>query len=162
MRTGFLHHGRPGGFSLVEVAISLGIVAFALTGIVGLLSSTLKTSMSSMDDMLVSEMSGDIVNTLRKQDFTNIISNNSNTVFFDYSGRRINGVETNGVISPMATNTAVAQGAIYACTPSVNSDADMEANGVTNLWRINLDFQWPAGVGSSPNKKTIHADIARY
>ena len=162
MSTSFSSRGKSGGFSLAEVAIALGIVAFALTAIVGLLSATLKTTKSSMDDLLLSEMSSDLVNTLRKQDFTNISSNPAN-VFFDVSGKRINGVDAaTGVISAMATATAISQGAVYVCTPTVVSDTTMEANSVPNLWRISLAFQWPAGAASSPNQKTIHADIARY
>jgi uncharacterized protein (TIGR02598 family) len=160
MRPAFTISRRPGGFSLVEVAISLGIVAFALTGIVGLLSATLKTSKSSMDDLLVSEMTSDIVNTLRKQDFANI-SSNPTSVFFDVSGKRINGVDTNtGVISNVATEAAVAQGAVYVCNPTVQADPDTIGNSRTNLWRVSLKFQWPAT--STNNPKTIHADIARY
>ena len=150
------------GFSLVEVAISLGIVAFALTGIVGLLSATLKTTKSSMDDLLVSAMTSDLVNTLRKQDFTNIPLNPTN-VYFDISGKRINGVDTTtGILSNVATETAVAQGAVYVCVPTVTSDTTMEANGAANLWRINLKFLWPAGSTVTNVQKTIHADIARY
>lgn len=157
-----MHREKRGGFSLAEVAIALGIVAFALTAIVGLLSATVKTTKLSMDDMLLSEMSSDLVNTLRKQDFTNI-PNNPASVFYDVSGKRINGVDaTTGVISSLATATAISQGAIYACTPTVVSDITMEANGVPNLWRISLAFQWPAGAASALNQKTIHADIARY
>lgn len=154
--------GKRGGFSLAEVAISLGIVAFALTAIVGLLSATIKTSKSSMDDMLISEMASDLVNTLRKQSFLKI-SSNAPSVFFDASGKRLNGVDAaTGVISEMADAMAVSQGAVYMCAPTVVSDSSMEANGVPNLWRIRLAFQWPAGAAGSPNQKTIHADIARY
>lgn len=154
--------GKRGGFSLAEVAISLGIVAFALTAIVGLLSATVKTSKSSMNDMLVSEMASDLVNTLRKQSFLTI-SSNPPSVFFDVSGKRINGVDaTTGVISSMTDAMAVSQGAVYVCAPTVVSDTSLEADGVPNLWRIRLAFQWPAGAAGSANQKTIHADIARY
>jgi uncharacterized protein (TIGR02598 family) len=153
---------KRAGFSLVEVAISLGIVAFALTGIVGLLSATLKTSKSSMDDMLVSEMTSDIVNTFRKQDFANISSNPTN-VFFDVSGKRINGVDTTtGVISNVSPDTAIALGAVYVCIPTVTSATNLMAGTVDNLWNIRLTFRWPAAASSTNSQKTVHADIARY
>lgn len=156
-------HPELRGFSLVEVAISLGIVAFALTAIVGLLLATLQTSKSSMDDMLLSEMTSDLVNTLRKQDFTNISSNPPN-IFYDISGRRINGVDANtGIITAVDTTTAISSNAVYVCAPIISSDTStMGVSNSVNLLRITLDFQWPAGAASSINKKTIHAEIARY
>jgi len=161
MRSSF-PFARARGFSLVEVALSLGIVAFALAGIVALLSATLKTTKSSMDDLVVSEMAASLVNTFRKQDFATINSNPTN-IFFDLSGRRINGVDTNtGVINSLSTSAAVAQGAIYECAPTVLADSDTIGNNRTNLWRISFKFQWPAGATGSVNQKTIHADIARY
>ncbi len=155
--------GKSEAFSLVEMAIALGIVAFALTAIVGLLSATLKTGKSALDDMLVSEMTSDLVNTLRKQSFTNISSNATN-VFFDIAGKRVNPVDaTTGVISNLTTATAISQGAVYMCSPTVRSDTNMEGtNSFPNLWRITLAFQWPVTTGSTPNQKSIHAEIARY
>lgn len=166
MRATHFAHRKIGGFSLVEIAIALGIVAFALAGIVGLLSATLKTARSSMDDLLISEMTSDIINTLRKQEFTNI-SANAADIFYDGSGKRINGVNTTtGVISNMATELAISQGAIYSCAPSVVSDATLEATTnsvvVPNLLKITLAFKWPAGATNSANSKTLHAEIARY
>ena len=153
---------RSRGFSLVEVALSLGIVAFALTGIVGLLSATLKTTKSSMDDLVVSEMAASLVNTFRKQDFA-AISSNPGSIFFDLSGKRINAIDTStGVINSLSTAAAVAQGAIYECVPTIQADPDTIGNNRTNLWRISFKFQWPAGATGSVNQKTIHADIARY
>ncbi|CAN5341019.1 hypothetical protein BH09VER1_BH09VER1_27480 [soil metagenome] len=163
MKSGCTCRGNAGGFSLVEIAIALGIVAFALTAIVGLLSATLKTSKSALDDLLVSEMTSDLVNTLRKQDFTNIPSNATN-VFFDISGKRVNPLDpTTGVISNVATALAIQQGAVYSCAPTIRSDTNLEGtNSFPNLWRITLAFQWPAGAASSLNQKNIHAEIARY
>jgi uncharacterized protein (TIGR02598 family) len=148
----------------VEIAIALGVVAFALVAIVGLLSATLKTGKSALDDMLVSEMTSDLVNTLRKQSFTNITSNATN-VFFDIGGKRVNPVDpTTGVISNLTAATAISQGAVYLCSPTVQSDTNMEGtNSYPNLWRVTLAFQWPVTTsGTSPNQKNIHAEIARY
>jgi len=148
-------------FSLVEITLALGVAAFALTAIVGLLSLTLKNSKSAMDDTLVAEMTGDLVNTLRKQDFTNI--SKATNVFFDISGKRINTLDSAGLIQGLSTSAAVAQGAVYECIPAVTADTNtLSPNGSANLWQVTLNFRWPAGVNSTVNQKTIHADIARY
>lgn len=152
---------RVAAFSLVEITLALGVAAFALTAIVGLLSLTLKSSKSALDDTLVAEMSRDLVNTLRKQDFTNISM--ATNVFFDISGKRINSLDSAGLIQGMPVSTAVSQGAVYECVPTVVADTNtLSPNGAANLWRITLKFRWPAGVSSTLNQKSIHADIARY
>lgn len=157
------------GFSLAEVAIALGIVAFALTAIVGLLSATLKTTRSAVDDLLVSEMSGDIVANLRRQSFSNIPLNPP--IYFDSAGRRLNGLNSgSGIFATMTTNAAIDAGAVYICRilgtnggNSPSSDPAFEgSNAAPNLWRTTLQFQWPVGAQATPNNKTIHADIAYY
>ena len=153
--------GAENGFSLVEITLALGVAAFALTAIVGLLSLTLKNSKSAMDDTLVAEMTGDLVNTLRKQDFTNI--SKATNVFFDISGKRLNALDSAGLIQGMAVSSAVSQGAVYECVPVIAADTNtLSPDGSANLWQVTLNFRWPAGANSTVNQKTIHANIARY
>ncbi|MBC8002242.1 MAG: hypothetical protein H7X97_06610 [Opitutaceae bacterium] len=151
------------GFSLVEITLALGIASFALMAIMGLLSLTLTTSKSSMDDTLLAKMTGDLVNTLRKQDFSNI-QNAATNVYFDISGKRLNSLNPTGVIDGMLVPDAVSKGAIYECAPVVTADTTtLNPDGTTpNLWLITLKFRWPAGVTSTVNQKKLHADIARY
>lgn len=150
-----------GGFSLVEVTIAIGIVAFALTAIMGLVSITLKNSKSAQDDTMVAEMTGDLMSYVRKQPFDNIPG--LTNVYFDVSGKRLNTIDSSGVIQGMSAGTAVAQGAVYECIPTVAGDTNtVSASGATNLWRLTLKFQWPAGISNNINGKSIHADVARY
>lgn len=149
------------GFSLIEVTMAIGIVAFALTAIMGLLSITLKNSKSAQDDTLVAEMTGDLMSYLRKQPFADIP--NLTNVYFDVNGKRLNPINSSGVIQGMSASSALAGGAVYECLPSVAGDTNtVSASGATNLWRLTLKFQWPAGVANTPNGKSIHADVARY
>lgn len=153
--------GKACGFSLVEITLALGVAAFALAAIVGLLSVTLKNSKSAMDDTLVAEMTTDLVNTFRKQAFNDI--SNATNVYFDISGKRVNTLDASGLIVAMAQGTAITKGAVYECVPSVIADTNTKSgDGTVNLWRIALSFQWPAGATNSANQKTIHANIARY
>ncbi|MBC8002382.1 MAG: hypothetical protein H7X97_07315, partial [Opitutaceae bacterium] len=146
MKKRILAWAKAGGFSLVEITLALGIAAFAITAIVGLLSITLQTSKSAMDDTLLAKMTGDLVNTLRKQDFSNI-KNASTNVFFDISGKRLNNLDSAGLIQAMPVTTAISQGAIYECEPVVTADTNtLNPDGTTpNLWHITLKFHWPAG-----------------
>jgi uncharacterized protein (TIGR02598 family) len=152
---------RDPGFSLVEVTIALGIAAFALAAIVGLLSVTLKDGKSALDDTLIAEMARDIVNTMRKETFTSIPT--ATVVYFDNGGKRANELDSSGNIQTMSESDAISQGAVYQCTPVVVADAaTTSADSTVNLWRVTLNFKWPVGAAKSINEKTIQADIARY
>jgi len=152
---------KTSAFSLVEVTISLGITAFALAAIVGLLSLTLKNSKSAQDDTLVAEMAGDLVNGMRKQEFIAIPS--VPTIYFDVGGKRLNSSTASGEIQALGSTAAISQGGIYECVPAVTVDqATINPDGSANLYRVSLNFKWPIGSANSVNEKTIHADIARY
>jgi len=152
---------KTSAFSLVEVTIALGITAFALAAIVGLLSLTLKNSKSAQDDTLVAEMAGDFINGMRKQEFTAIPT--VPTVYFDVGGKRLNPSTASGEIQALGSTVAISQGGIYECVPSVTVDqSTTNPDGSANLYRVSLNFKWPIGSANSVNEKTIHADIARY
>jgi len=152
---------RTSAFSLVEVTIALGITAFALAAIVGLLSLTLKNSKSAQDDTLVAEMAGDLINGIRKQEFAAIPM--VPTVYFDIGGKRLNSSAASGEIQSLSPSTAISEGGIYECVPSIQVDqTTANPDGSANLYRISLNFKWPIGTSGSVNEKTIQADIARY
>ncbi|MFZ4599777.1 MAG: type IV pilus modification PilV family protein [Terrimicrobiaceae bacterium] len=155
------------GFSLVEVALSLGIVAVALTAIVGLLSVTVGQTKAITDDTLIADMSGDLLNTLRKQPFDGISS--VPVVYYNIDGQRVNPTAADGSVESMPAGSAISAGAVYKCAPRVTSDTNTTrpdpagGDDITNLWRITLDFSWPVTAAGTPvNRRNIHADIARY
>ena len=153
------------GFTLIEITIALGLVAFSLTAIVGLLSVSMQSSRAGMDDTLVAEMTDDLLNTLRRQDFATAfpVSN----IYFDINGKRINELDASGFIKAMTVGAATGDNAIYDCAVSVVPDAGTLGEngtpaGVVNLWKVSLTFRWPAGSPNPTTEKTIHADVARY
>jgi len=151
---------RPAGFSLVEVTIALGILAFALTAIMGLLSASLQSSRDGINDTLIAGMSTSLLNTIRKQNLTADPADIH--IYFDRSGQRLNPI-LDGILQPMDVATARAEDAIYDCAVTVDSDpATISADGSANLWRLTLDFRWPIGAANAPNQQKIHADLARY
>lgn len=115
-----------------------------------------------MDDTLLAEMSEDLVNSFRKQNFNTL--NLTPKIYFDVSGKRLNGVDGSGAFQTLAVTTALANGAVYQCTPVFTADnGTLALDGSPNLWTTTLSFSWPVSSSSaSPDHKTIHAEIARY
>jgi len=114
-----------------------------------------------MDDTLISSMTSEILSDLRRQQFTDILSNIQDTpasavLFFDNNGKLL------------PTDSASTHGAVYQCTQTVQKDQDtlgapdQNNNQVVNLVQIKLEFQWPANTVHPPNSKVLHASIARY
>ena len=134
---------RRRAFSLVEVALSLGVIAFAVVAIMGLLAAAVNSGKASTDDTLVADMTAQIVNDLRHQYFvdrnqgrlagnTGVLKATDDvsaghapaavvsSVYFDVSGMRL---QTGSPPVDMSRTAALNAGAIYQCTVTSTADA---------------------------------------
>lgn len=71
-----------GAFSLVEVVLALGVVAFAIVAILGAFPAGLHTSRSSQNETRAAQIAQDILTSLASQtqtSFTNCVINQSGT-----------------------------------------------------------------------------------
>lgn len=64
--------GSPRAFSLVEVTLSLGLVAFALVGILGALPLAMGSGRSSMEQTRAALIANTLLASLRSQPFTKV------------------------------------------------------------------------------------------
>jgi uncharacterized protein (TIGR02598 family) len=73
------------GFTLVEVTIAMGVVAFGFIAILGLLPKGLTTFRSAMDNSVGAQIAQIVLNDSQQQDFDTLIANGStNSVrYFD-------------------------------------------------------------------------------
>jgi uncharacterized protein (TIGR02598 family) len=78
--------GRRHAFSLIEVVIALGIFAFAIVPIIGLLGSGMGTLKDSMSDTVRSDIARRIVGEYQRMPFTNFTEGTSVTNFYDVEG----------------------------------------------------------------------------
>ena len=62
----------PRGFSLIEVTIALGVFAFAMIALFGLLPTGLTTFRSSIDRSVASQIAQNIISQARQTDFTSL------------------------------------------------------------------------------------------
>jgi uncharacterized protein (TIGR02598 family) len=76
--------GKGGGFSLVEVVLALGVVAFAIVAILGVLPVALQTGHSAQDDTRSSQIAQDILASIASQtqsNYPNAVISQSRTSF---------------------------------------------------------------------------------
>ena len=91
---------RPGGFTLIETALALGIVAFALVPIVGLLPIGLSLSRSASDLTISAQIAQRLKGMIAQSNFSDISAPGStltaNYFYFDGEGQPITTVVAGG------------------------------------------------------------------
>lgn len=98
------------GFSLIEVTIALGVFAFAMIPIIGLVSSGMKSLRGSMDDGVRGEIVRKVVAEAGRVPYTNLSTEFNNRLFyFDDEGVQ--------QASSNAQTIFVASNSVYAATP---------------------------------------------
>lgn len=113
-------NGKNAGFSLVEVSIALGILAFVILAVFGLMGVGLSASKSAQVDTALAAASRFAVASLQ----TNAPGTlNGTTFLFDYDGKSV----------------ATTNQAFFQCTVATNSPA---ANA-PRLIGLRLQFQYP-------------------
>lgn len=158
------------GFSLVEVVLALGVAAFALMAVLGLLSVAINSGKEAADDTMLVSMSNNLLATWRGKPFAEIpLESNpaanlppgttvTTDIYFDENGVRLMDAAGND----LERAPALAAGAIYKCKTKIQGDVPTATGAQVNLLRIELCFQWPAMAPIPPNQKTVHASIARF
>jgi uncharacterized protein (TIGR02598 family) len=77
------------GFSLVEVTIAIGIIAFAFTSILGLVPIALNTFHNSLDMSIGSQIAQRVTNDSQQTDFDQLIANPKTLRYFDIQGDEV-------------------------------------------------------------------------
>jgi uncharacterized protein (TIGR02598 family) len=110
----------PHGFSLIEVTIALGVFAFAMIPIIGLVSSGMKSLRGSMDEGVRGEIVRKVVAEAGRVPYTNLSTAFNNRLFyFDDEGVQ--------QASSNAQTIFVASNSVYAATPPslITSDTNI-------------------------------------
>jgi len=117
LRTGALGRRRT-GFTLVEVALALGIIAMAFVPVLGLLPVGLDVSRKAIDATIASQIVQKLTNEAQQTDFSTLSTLSGITSYFDDQGIQL----------PDTTNVA---DAIYAAGFSVSTATSLPANVTT-------------------------------
>jgi uncharacterized protein (TIGR02598 family) len=137
---------RPAGFSLVEVALALGIVSFVLLSLLGLMTVSLDAGRRSYEDTTVASLAQVVANELRTNSYSSLPNTNFER-YFSYDG------EPSDAGAAHYRCTIQAETHTSAELPSAVRDA---SQGV----RLRLSFFWPP---DNPRTNEIfETTIARY
>ncbi len=158
----FYGHGSA-AFSLVEVALALGVVAFAIVSIMGLMAGSLSVARESGHESAVAAIVRSVADDLRGRPFAELPLDRTEIRYFHKDGSPC--PQTNDV-------QAKESGAVYKVT--VLGTADERFNTVlsgsttVNLIRVALRIQgnghWPPLSSESnrdPNEESFYFHVAR-
>lgn len=168
-------------FSLIEVVVAIGIVAFALVSIISLMSLGLQSSKDSTDDTNVALMTQTVISDLRTLGYSNVTSitgassssppNTTLAFFFDASGAPSHdgagNVIWSGTASTTGTNNvgSAVPVPVYMCTVT-NKTPSPSAQPVPfppNFIWLRLDFSWPfVAPAANQQHKYVYTSLAQY
>lgn len=140
--------GHRGAFSLVEVTFAVGIAAFVLVALLGLMMVGIDASRRASEDTTVAALAGTIIAELRSGDYgTNVSSPPAR--YFDYRGK-----------SMATTNDAYFRCQIETFPLQTNSFLPGVPSDVSKGVRVRLSFYWPPS--KSQPEEIFETTIARY
>jgi uncharacterized protein (TIGR02598 family) len=80
---------RAGGFSLVEVVLSVGVISFAIIPIFALIPIGMNMFRSSIDSSVGTRICQQLVNEVQETDFNTLLTTPSATRYFDVDGQEL-------------------------------------------------------------------------
>ncbi|MEI6071372.1 MAG: Verru_Chthon cassette protein B [Verrucomicrobiae bacterium] len=136
-----------GGFSLVEVTLAIGIVAFAFLTILGLIPTGLRTFRGAIDTSVSGQIFQRIVNEAQQTDFDTLVATTQTTRYFDDQGNDVASAgnwiyQVNTRILPstdLPDGTAGANANLATITVQIAKNPGNAALDLTddNLWTTN-------------------------
>ena len=127
------------GFSLVEITMALGIIAFAFVTIFGLLPAGLNSFRKAMDISIGTQIVQRLINEAEQTDFLVLIKQPSVERYFDDQG----------------TELSEARGAIYHAILRVKKNTTFPS-APSNDYIATVTVQ----VANNPSNKELHTDVA--
>jgi len=136
---------HAGGFSLIEVVIALGIVAFGLVSVIGLLPVGLQSFRQAIDNSVTTQIVQRVVDETQQTDFNTL----ANTVYyFNDQGTMLSGTSSQ---------------TLYTVNVSINKSTAVPSDGIVgpyssaNLATLSIQIT-QAGGGAT---RTASAMVAR-
>lgn len=162
----------PSGFSLVEIALALGVAMVALVSVIGLLRVAIQSDSDAGRDTTLVAMSNHILNELRATNFDSLWNEdpqnqrtNVPSVAAPPPSRYYFDVEGTPIADDDAPNNV---NTVYECVVHKTPDelTRNRGNGPYNKLNLRLEFTWPYTPGTTPeqrhNRLNNNASIARY
>lgn len=149
---------------MVEVVIALGIVAFAITALLGLLTGALQSDSSSASDTFLASMSQQVFNSLRALPYATLSANANYHYYFDVDGSELADAKGLQDADQSGLSAADKARAIYHCTVTLTDDPDLKTGtGVPATAKtVQMVFAWPCSAASPPSKSIFQGAIANH
>ncbi len=137
--------GEKGGFSLVEVTMALGIVSFAVIGIMGLLPTGLSSLRSAMNQTVEAQIVRSVGSQSVVAAFTNLASL-TNLAYFDEEGLPTESakahyttrVSPSAPVFPGASNVDNLTNSLVALKIEIVARPNPDAPGKTNFYSLQV------------------------
>jgi uncharacterized protein (TIGR02598 family) len=153
---------RSHGFSLIEVTLAIGVIAFALIAVLGLMPLGIQSSRDAGDDTRTSAIAQDVFNRMQGVLNAYVVSNNGAlpttaqsgvTFYYDVDGRYLNGATPSAPItssSSIATAIYLAQVTYGPPAAFTGASAPYSTAGVdgTVLSAVKVAVGWPVVSGT--------------
>lgn len=156
-----LNDGRQRGFSLVEVVIALGVIAFAIVAILGVVPTGLRTSAGAQDETRAAQIAQAVLSTLASQAQTQF--NNVKLPLDDSSTTGFN-LATPATTTLYADNNgrliAAPATAVYAVTIKIEDPPTGFDAGYASL--VSVSVGWPAAPSAAQTKRNFLRIISKY
>lgn len=144
---------RAGGFSLIEVALALGIVSFALLSVVALLPIGISTNRASAEEFHASNLLSFLSADLRNTDPRLASAHAGNSALFGlplpYQVSGAGKLVLNSQLSPVSSATAAVPA---ACTTGVDAADGLVAPGTLppSPYQVTVVYSVVPAVGNAP------------
>ena len=179
--------GQSAAFSLIEVTVAIGIVAFAVVSIVGLVSLSQQASRNASDETNLALMTQTVITLLRtsgvsgsQSAYVNVTtalpagSASTLTYYFDANGAPVHDTTGNLVSSANNNLASAATTPIYVCTvmnktPVTTAQTNFvdipQAPANFSFAYFRLDFAWPysanAAVAANQQHRYAYTSLAQ-
>jgi uncharacterized protein (TIGR02598 family) len=126
-------------FSLIEVVLAIGILAFAITAMMGLLTVAMQSDKASSSDTAIAAMSRQVFNSLKAMPYASLPTGTN--YYFDADGTE-----------------CAPSGALYECAVTLKDDPNLAAG---NAKQVKMTIKWPYGA-TFGTTNILQAGIANY
>lgn len=143
---------RQEGFSLVEIAMALGILAFVLMAVLGLLGVGLDSSRQAQVDT----MRATIARTILSRVISDLRTNTSDGYFDSFSSAPPAYFTYDGLES------AGEKDRYYEClVEAAGSTSGLRPEAASNMRAVKVTVRYPYGVGVKQSSNVVHASVFR-
>lgn len=146
--------GKERAFTLIEIVIALGIVAFALVALLGLLPAGLKNFKGTMNTAVGSQIAQRVFNDLQIADWGNIGSTNR---YFDEQGNELSSTQSTNLNCIYWVNVKTNTPSVVLSTTNLLSVTVFVANNPGG-WQTNTTNLFSS---TNPNTMTFTSLIGR-